>query len=80
MKELLKEFAESAGLTSAVVSLLTGLTLASGPLASAVTDRFGCRSTTIAGALLAAVGSAISCWATSIYFLIFSVGIVMGVG
>ena len=49
-----------------------------GPIASYFTNRFGCRIVTIAGAILAAGGLALSCAAKSIVFLYFTVGILTG--
>ena len=49
-----------------------------GPIASYFTNRFGCRLVTIAGAVLAAGGLALSCAAKSIVFLYFTVGILTG--
>lgn len=54
--------------------------LAAGPIASAVSNKIGCRLTTIGGALIASAGCALSYFATSLAFLTFSVGIVMGFG
>lgn len=78
--EFLAEFGESRGLTSWIISILTGLTLGAGPLAAAVTSRFGCRFTTILGSVIATIGCAISYFATSILYLVISVGVVMGLG
>ncbi|VDO10524.1 unnamed protein product [Haemonchus placei] len=63
-----------------IISLLTGLTLGSGPLASAICNKYGCRATTITGALIAAVGCGISYFATQMWQIVFSVGVIMGVG
>jgi hypothetical protein len=49
-----------------------------GPIAGAITNQYGCRATTIAGALIASFGCAISYFATSIVFLMFSLGLIMG--
>lgn len=79
-ESLIKEFDSSNTVVSTILSLLTGLMLATGPLASAICNRIGCRITTIIGAIIASFGCAISYFATSMAFLIFSVGIVMGTG
>ena len=50
----------------------------SGPIASYFTNRYGCRVVTIAGALLASAGMALSCVANSIEFFYFTVGILTG--
>jgi len=54
--------------------------LATGPLASAICNRIGCRITTIIGAIIAAAGCLASHYATSMAYLICTVGIVMGLG
>ena len=41
--ELQAEFAESKAVTAGVVSLFHAVPLLSGPIASALTDRYGCR-------------------------------------
>ncbi|CAK5042395.1 unnamed protein product [Meloidogyne enterolobii] len=79
-ESLIQEFNSSNTVVSTILSLLTGLMLATGPLASAICNRIGCRITTIIGAIIASFGCAISYFATSMAFLIFSVGIVMGTG
>ena len=76
--EFLAEFRETRGLTSWILSILTGLTLGAGPLAAAVTQRFGCRITTMVGAVIASFGCAISYFATSVLFLVVSVGVIVG--
>lgn len=53
---LLQEFGASNAKASIIISLLTGLTLGAGPLASAITNKFGCRVTTILGSLIASCG------------------------
>jgi MFS family permease len=79
-ESLVKEFNASNAETSVILSLLTGLMLAAGPVASAICNRIGCRVTTIIGAVIASIGCALSYFATSMTYLIFSVGIIMGTG
>ncbi|CAD5234437.1 unnamed protein product [Bursaphelenchus xylophilus] len=79
-ESLVQEFNASNAETSVILSLLTGLMLAAGPIASAVCNRIGCRWTTIIGASIASVGCAASYFADSMNFLLFTVGIVMGFG
>ncbi|KAL3989308.1 Major Facilitator Superfamily protein [Acanthocheilonema viteae] len=77
---IMKEFGASNAKASVIISLLTGLTLGVGPIASAITNKFGCRVTTILGSLIAAVGCATSFYATSVEYLMGSVGCMMGLG
>ena len=58
--ELQSEFAESKAVTAGVVSLFHAVPLLSGPIASALTDRYGCRRMTILGSLLATLGFLLS--------------------
>ena len=50
----------------------------SGPIASSFTNRYGCRVVTIAGALLGALGLAVSTLAKSITVLYFTIGVCTG--
>lgn len=54
--------------------------MAAGPIASSISNRFGCRACAIAGAIIASIGCGISSQATSMAFLTFSVGVIMGCG
>lgn len=54
--ELLDYFEEKKGYTAVIGSLFMATPLLSGPLASSLTDRFGCRKVTIAGSIVAALG------------------------
>jgi len=78
--ELIEKFNADRGAASLIPSILVGVTLGSGPIASYFTNRYGCRAVTIAGAILAAAGLALSCAAKSIVVLYFTVGILTGLG
>lgn len=71
---------DNRGAASLIPSILVGVTLGSGPIASYFTNRHGCRPVTIAGAVLAAAGLALSTLASSIAVLYFTVGILTGLG
>ncbi|KAI6173251.1 MFS domain-containing protein [Aphelenchoides besseyi] len=79
-ESLVQEFKATNAEISFILSLLTGLMLAAGPIASVVSNRIGCRLTTIGGAFIASFGCAMSYFAESMGYLTFSVGIVMGFG
>ncbi len=49
------EFGESKAVTAGIVSLFHAVPLLSGPVASALTDRYGCRKMTILGSLLVSI-------------------------
>jgi len=78
--ELIKVFQAERGVTSLIPSILVGITLGSGPIASSFTNRYGCRVVTIAGALLGALGLAVSTLAKSITVLYFTIGVCTGLG
>ena len=78
--ELLDYFGESKGKTAWVGSLFVSVPLMTGPIASALTNRYGCRRTTISGGLIAALGFILSSFANSIELLCFTFGIVAGFG
>ncbi|CAG2251861.1 SLC16A14 [Mytilus edulis] len=78
--EFLDEFKEGKGKTAWITSLIPGTMLTVGPITGALTNRFGCRSVCILGALVATAGFVISYFATSVYFLYCSLGILTGIG
>ena len=78
--ELLDYFGESKGKTAWVGSLFVSVPLMTGPIASALTNRYGCRRTTILGGLIAGMGFISSSFADSIELLCFTFGIVAGFG
>uniref|UniRef100_A0A8R1DWE0 MFS domain-containing protein n=1 Tax=Caenorhabditis japonica TaxID=281687 RepID=A0A8R1DWE0_CAEJA len=80
VETLMLEFNANNTTSSLIISLLTGLTLGSGPLASAVCNKYGCRITTITGACIALVGCACSYFATAMWHIVISVGVIMGIG
>ena len=61
-----------------ISSILVGVTLGSGPIASMLVNRYGCRLVTLIGAILAAFGLAISAAANSLVLLYFSIGVCTG--
>ncbi len=78
--ELLAYFKESKGKTAWVGSLFVSVPLITGPIASAITNRYGCRKTTIVGGVVAAAGFVLSLFADSIEHLCFTFGIIAGFG
>ncbi|KAK6059784.1 hypothetical protein COOONC_02566 [Cooperia oncophora] len=64
-----------------IISLLTGLTLGSGPLASAICNNTELSSNrTITAHHLPRVGCGLSYFATEMWHIVCSVGVIMGVG
>jgi len=78
--ELIEKFDADRSAASLIPSILVGVTLGSGPIASYFTNRYGCRVVTIAGAILASAGLALSTAANSIIVLYFTIGILTGLG
>ena len=77
---LVDEFEGSSLASIAFIpSLLYGISTGAGPVASALINRYGFRTFTMSGAVLSAIGLAISAAANSILFLYISVGVVTGI-
>lgn len=78
--EFLNYFGENRGTTAWVGGLFMAMPLLSGPIASFLTDRYGCRKVTIFGALLASAGFIISSQANSMLVLCITFGVLAGFG
>lgn len=78
--EFLNYFGEGKSKTAWIGSLFMAMPLLSGPVASFLTDRYGCRRVTVAGSILATAGFVISSYANSMGVLILTFGIVAGFG
>jgi MFS family permease len=78
--ELLKYFGQNRGTTAWIGSLFMAMPLLSGPIASFLTDRYGCRKVTIFGSILASTGFIISSTADSMTLLCITFGILAGFG
>lgn len=78
--EFLNYFGENRGTTAWVGGLFMAMPLLSGPVASFLTDRYGCRKVTICGAIMASTGFIISSTANSMTVLCITFGILAGFG
>ncbi|XP_014259196.1 monocarboxylate transporter 5-like [Cimex lectularius] len=78
--EFLRYFEEGKSKTAWIGSLFMAIPLLSGPIASFLTDRYGCRKCCVAGGLLAATGFVISAFSNSIELLFFTFGVLAGFG
>ncbi|CAL8299117.1 unnamed protein product [Merluccius merluccius] len=78
--EWLQAFQESKGMTAWVGSLVSGVGLIASPVCSACVDNFGARPVTIFSGVMVAGGLMLSAFAPNVQFLIFSYGIVVGLG
>lgn len=77
---LIDDFDAGRGDVGWISSLMVGMTFCSGPIVSALTNKYGCRVVSIAGSVLSAFGFAISVFAPNLYYLYFTFGIVSGLG
>ena len=78
--ELLDYFGESKSKTAWIGSLFIAVPLITGPIASVLTNKFGCRTITVIGGLIAGIGCVASSQANSIWMLCLSFGVVAGCG
>jgi len=78
--ELLVVFGETKSRTAWIGSLFVSVPAICGPVAGALTTRFGCRWTTIAGSVIASAGCLASAFTTSVDQLCFTFGVISGFG
>ena len=78
----LTPFTETYGVSHAeasiVHSLLPAVTLFSGPIASIFTNKYGCKWTTIMGALIASAGFMLSFFVRKFSYLYITIGVISG--
>jgi len=80
MPKFKEHFQVGSGEIATVNAIQMGVTFASGPVASFLTNRLGWRLTTVIGSVLAAAGFALSAVAPNVIFLYFSAGVLIGLG
>lgn len=78
--EFLKEFGASKSATSWIGSLFMAVPLMSGPICSALVDRYGCRWMTILGGIISGVGFVLSTYCDTIYLMYLTFGVIAGIG
>ncbi|CAH0723088.1 unnamed protein product, partial [Brenthis ino] len=76
----LEYFGEGKGKTAWIAGIFMAMPLLSGPIASFLTDRYGCRRVTIFGSILAAFGFVISAFVDNMETLFLTFGIMAGFG
>ncbi|XP_061712871.1 uncharacterized protein LOC133521814 [Cydia pomonella] len=76
----LEYFGEGKGKTAWIAGIFMAMPLLSGPIASFLTDRYGCRLMTIFGSVLAAIGFVISAFVDNMETLFLTFGIMAGFG
>ncbi|XP_011499953.1 PREDICTED: uncharacterized protein LOC105363842 isoform X2 [Ceratosolen solmsi marchali] len=78
--EFLYEFEASKSTTAWIGSLFMAVPLLSGPIMSALVDRYGCRKMTIAGGIISGTGFVLSSYAHSIGVMYLTFGVLAGLG
>lgn len=76
----LEYFGEGKGKTAWIAGIFMAMPLLSGPIASFLTDRYGCRRMTIFGSILAFLGFVISAFVDNMETLFLTFGIMAGFG
>ena len=75
---LMNTFGASFGSTSLITSIQGGTVFCISPIVSYLIRKFGCRTTTLVGSFVAAIGLFTSGWVQSIVFLYITAGVVTG--
>lgn len=78
--EFLHEFDTSKSKTAWIGSLFMAVPLLSGPIMSALVDRYGCRNMTILGGLISGLGFVLSSFSNSIEVMYLTFGVIAGLG
>ncbi|XP_041124733.1 monocarboxylate transporter 9b isoform X2 [Polyodon spathula] len=78
--EWLDTFGQGKGMTAWVGSLVSGIGLIASPICSACVTNFGARPVTVFSGVVVSGGLMLSAFAPNVQFLIFSYGIVVGMG
>src|SRR5699024_2950839 len=74
--EFVSEFRASKSSTAWIGSLFLAVPLMTGPIMSALVDKYGCRAMTILGGLVSASGFILSYFAQSVVVMYFTFGII----
>jgi MFS transporter, MCT family, solute carrier family 16 (monocarboxylic acid transporters), member 14 len=78
--EFLDEFEASKSTTAWIGSLFIAVPLLSGPVMSALVDRYGCRSMTILGGLISTLGFVLASISTTLEMMMITFGVIAGLG
>ncbi|XP_026750894.1 monocarboxylate transporter 14-like [Galleria mellonella] len=78
--EFLDEFEASKSTTAWIGSLFIAVPLLSGPIMSALVDRYGCRSMTILGGIISTLGFVLASISTTIEMMMVTFGVIAGLG
>merc|ERR1719264_2454688 len=80
LKPLMEHYGAGKGLMSLVGSILTGVILLTGPLASLLVNKLGARMTCIIGAIVSALAIFISTFSVNVYMLMGFYSVLGGIG
>jgi len=80
LNPLMKHYGEGRGTIAMVGSILTGAIMLIGPVASMLVNRYGARTTCIAGSLVSAISIFLSTFSPNVYLLMISYGLLGGLG
>ncbi|RZF40010.1 hypothetical protein LSTR_LSTR002413 [Laodelphax striatellus] len=80
MSDFVAYYGVGKGTVAWVGSLLSGMYLFAGPVVSALTNKYGCRATCIAGSIIGCVGFVLSIFSPTIEVLMITYGIIGGIG
>ncbi|XP_004926683.2 monocarboxylate transporter 14 [Bombyx mori] len=78
--EFLEEFQASKSTTAWIGSLFIAVPLLSGPVMSALVDRYGCRSMTILGGIISTLGFVLASISTTLEMMMITFGVIAGLG
>lgn len=78
--EFLRHFGASKSKTAWIGSLFMAVPLLSGPMMSALVDRYGCRKMTIAGGFISGLGFVLSSFSDTIEVMYLTFGVLAGLG
>lgn len=78
--EFVNYYGEGKGKTAWVGSLLSGMYLSAGPVVSALTNKFGCRSVCIAGSIIGCAAFVLSTFSPNVNVLMITYGVMGGIG
>lgn len=78
--EFLDEFQASKSTTAWIGSLFIAVPLLSGPVMSALVDRYGCRSMTILGGIISTLGFVLASISNTLEMMMITFGVIAGLG
>ncbi|EDS37193.1 monocarboxylate transporter 3 [Culex quinquefasciatus] len=80
LNDFVEYFGEGKGTVAWVGSLLSGMYLSAGPVVSALTNKYGCRTVCIAGSIISCVAFALSTLSTNVTMMMLTYGVMGGIG